>query len=287
MHRDYKLSIVLPCYNEQDNLPNLLPTLKKLFADAEIILVDDASTDQSCAIAETHQVQVIRHKHNLGNGACIKTGARAASGEVVVFMDADGQHNPQDIDKLLDKLDEGYDMVVGARAGSSHASLLRRIGNGFYNRLASYISRFEIEDLTSGFRAARAELFRKFLHLYPNGFSYPTTSTMAFIRSGYQVGYQPIVALKREGKSHIRPIKDGLRFLVIIFKIGTLFSPLKLFVPISILHFVVGVSYYLYTYTTQGRFTNMSAIFIIASMLIFLIGLISEQITALLYQRKD
>jgi len=282
-----ELSIILPCYNEANNLPKFLPKLREAFSDAEIIIVDDGSTDDSCSIAQSHGVKIISHKHNMGNGACIKSGARAANGKNLVFMDADGQHNPADIPAMLEKLHSGYDMVVGARAQQSHASLLRRIGNGFYNWLASHIARFNIQDLTSGFRAVNAKRFREFIHLYPNGFSYPTTCTMAFIRSGYQIGYVPIIALKRGGKSHIRPVKDGLRFLVIIFKIGTLFSPLKVFIPISLLHLLVGVSYYFYTYATQGRFTNMSAIFIIASMLIFLIGLVSEQITALLYQRKD
>ncbi len=280
-------SIVMPCFNEAINLPKVISNLKELYPQAEIILVDDASTDNSVEIAQSLGIRVVPHQKNLGNGACIKTGARAASHEITVFLDSDGQHAPADIQRLLDRLHQGYDMVVGARAQSSHASFFRRVANGIYNRLASGITRYPIQDLTSGFRAVRTQLFRQFLYLYPNRFSYPTTCTMAFIRAGYQIDYVPITAGKRAGKSHINPLHDGVRFLVIIFKVGTLYSPLKVFLPIAVLHFLVGVSYYAYTYATQGRFTNMSALFIVAAMLIFLIGLVSEQITALLYQRKD
>jgi len=285
--RNYSLSIVLPCYNEAQNLEPLLKKLKQVQPDAELLIIDDCSSDDSRKIAEQQAIKVVRHLQNMGNGACIKTGIRNAQGDVVIFMDADGQHDPDDINLLLDRLDEGYDMVVGARSQASHASFLRRVGNNFYNKIASYITRYKIEDLTSGFRAVRAKKFREFVHLYPNGFSYPTTCTMAFIRSGYQIAYVPIVAGTRGGKSHLNPIRDGLRFLIIIFKVGTLYSPLKLFIPISLLHFATGISYYMYTYFTAGRFTNMSALFIIAAMLIFLIGLVSEQITALLYQKNE
>lgn len=287
MPREYSLSIVLPCYNEAHNLDALLSKLKQVQPDAELLLIDDCSSDNSCEIARQNAIKVVSHLRNMGNGACIKTGIRNALGDVVIFMDADGQHDPDDIEALLDKLDTGYDMVVGARSQDSHASFLRKVGNNFYNKIASYMTRYKIEDLTSGFRAVRAHKFREFVHLYPNGFSYPTTCTMAFIRSGYQVGYSPIVAGTRGGKSHLSPIRDGLRFLIIIFKVGTLYSPLKLFIPISLVHFLTGVSYYMYTYFTAGRFTNMSALLIIAAMLIFLIGLVSEQITALLYHKKE
>lgn len=287
-HTTLKLSIVLPCYNEALNLPGVIKKLKQLtIPNTEILIIDDASKDESVAIAESHGVRVVRHRTNMGNGACIKTGARNARGQFIVFMDADGQHDPNDIPTFLSKLEEGYDMVVGARSGASQASLFRRLANAFYNDFATFITNFKVQDLTSGFRAVDAEKFREFMHLYPNGFSYPTTCTMAFIRAGYQLCYIPIIAHKRGGKSHISITKDGVRFLLIIFKIGTLYSPLKLFLPISILHFVTGVSYYLYTYTVWGRFTNMSALLIIAAMLIFLIGLVSEQITALLYHRKE
>ncbi len=201
-------------------------------------------------------------------------------------MDADGQHDPADIPRLLALIGKGFDMVVGARQKGSQADIGRGLANALYNRLASYMTNQKVQDLTSGFRAVRADKFREFLHLLPNGFSYPTTSTMAFFRAGYPVAYEPIHAAPREGESHIKPIKDGVRFLLIIFKVGTLYSPLKLFAPASLLFFLLGVGYYLYTFVTEGRFTNMSALLLTTAVIIFLIGLVSEQITALMYKES-
>ena len=233
-------------------------------------------------------VRVISHPYQKGNGAAIKTGARHATGDIIVFMDGDGQHRPEDIPRLLAKLDEGYDMVVGARVSrKSQAGLHRAAANGFYNRFASWMTGHEVLDLTSGFRVVKASLFKRFLYLLPNGFSYPTTITMAFFRSGYSVAYEPIEVDKRIGKSHIRLVRDGVRFLLIIFKIGTLFSPLKLFLPISLAFFTTGLGYYAYTFLTTGRFTNMSALLFVTSVLIFLIGLVSEQITSLMYRDRE
>ena len=195
-------------------------------------------------------VQVLTQPYSMGNGAAIKRGARTAAGDVIVFMDADGQHDPADIARLLDKLDQGYDMVVGARDWSGQAGVGRGVANTIYNRLASWMTGFTVRDLTSGFRAVRADKFREFLHLLPNGFSYPTTITMAFFRSAYAVAYEPIAVAKRIGKSHIRPLRDGMRFLLIIFKIATLYSPLKLFVPASAAFFLLGLGYYVYTFVT-------------------------------------
>ena len=223
----------------------------------------------------------------MGNGAAIKTGARAASGEVLLFMDADGQHRPEEIRRLLNRLEEGYDMVVGARSRKSQAGTHRAAANGFYNRLASWMVGQKIDDLTSGFRVVRAAKFRKFLYLLPNGFSYPTTITMSFFRAGFAVSYVPIEASRRIGKSHMRLIRDGIRFLLIIFKIGTLYSPLKLFFPISLSFFATGLGYYFYTYLIYQRFTNMSVLLFITSVLIFLMGLVSEQITSLNYKDSD
>jgi hypothetical protein len=202
-------------------------------------------------------------------------------------MDADGQHSPGDVDRLLAELGNGYEMVVGARTAGSHASVPRGLANALYNLLASWITGRRVQDLTSGFRAARADRFREFLHLLPNGFSYPTTITMCFLRAGYPVKYIPITAASRVGRSHIRPLRDGLRFMLIIFRIGTLYSPLKIFFPVSALLFLLGIGNYAYTYVTAERFTNMSALLLLASVLVFLIGLVSEQITALMYQRHD
>jgi glycosyltransferase involved in cell wall biosynthesis len=282
----YDTSIILPSKNEADSLIKLLPVLRNKFPDAEIVVVDDGSTDNTVDICTQHKVKVISHVYSMGNGAAIKTGARSAQGQILVFMDADGQHDPEDIQHLLDKINDGYDMVVGARQLDTHASLTRRIGNTVYNKLASWMTGFHIEDLTSGFRAARTRHFRKFLYLLPNKFSYPTTSTMAFFRSGLPVGYVPIKALNRSGerKSHIRLFHDGFRFLIIILKIGTLFSPMRFFLPISAVLFVAGLGYYGYTYFAWGRLTNMTAILFLASLFTFLIGIVSEQISALHYK---
>ncbi|HEY1075956.1 MAG TPA: glycosyltransferase family 2 protein, partial [Fontimonas sp.] len=218
----------------------------------------------------------------------IKRGARAAKGEVLIFMDADGQHDPALIPRLLTRLEEGHDMVVGARDRAGQASLHRGLANRFYNRLASWMTGHRVHDLTSGYRAVRASRFREFLYLLPNGFSYPTTCTMAFFRSAYPVAYETIPVYSRVGtNSHIRLLRDGLRFLLIIFKIATLYSPLKLFAPLGALFFFVGLGYYGYTFANTGRFTNMSALLFSAAVIIFLIGLISEQITALMYKRDQ
>jgi glycosyltransferase involved in cell wall biosynthesis len=280
------LSIIMPAKNEAESIAGVVSTARSLFPDAEIIVVDDGSTDETGALAEDAGAIVLRHPESLGNGASVKSGARAASGAILVFMDADGQHDPRDINKLLAKLDEGYMMAIGARDSGSHASVGRLFANGVYNEIASKLSGRRILDLTSGFRVARARLFKQFLYLLPNGFSYPTTITMAFLRSGYPICFEPIVAAKRTGKSHIRPIRDGIRFLVIIFKIATLYSPLKIFLPTGALFFLAGMGNYIYTYTTAGRFTNMSMLLLSAAVIIFLIGLISEQITALTYRQS-
>ncbi|RRJ83891.1 glycosyltransferase family 2 protein [Aestuariirhabdus litorea] len=279
------ISVVLPAKNEAEGLKRVLPALLEMKVLLEIIVVDDGSEDDTAKTAADLGVTVICHPYSMGNGAAIKTGARAATGEVIVFMDGDGQHQAKDIPALLAMLEEGYDMVVGARSSGSQASVGRWAANSFYNRLASLMVGHKVEDLTSGFRAVRADRFREFLYLLPNGFSYPTTSTMAFFRAGYSVGYYPITALKREGKSHINLLRDGVRFLLIIFKIGTLYSPLKLYLPVSVLFFLLGSGYYLYTFLAIGRFTNMSALLLSTSVIIFLIGLVSEQITSLMYQQ--
>ncbi len=281
------VSIVLPARNESASLALLLPELKRRAPEAEIIVVDDGSSDDSVAVCQANGVSVISHPYGMGNGAAIKTGARAARGETLVFMDADGQHQAEDVPRLLAKLAEGYDMAIGARSKESQAGLHRAIANGFYNRLASWMTDQPIADLTSGFRAVIASKFRKFLYLLPNGFSYPTTITMSFFRAGYGVAYLPIHAPKRIGSSHMRLLRDGLRFLLIIFKIGTLYSPLKLFFPVSMAFFATAVAYYLYTFLTVHRLTNMSVLLFITSVLVFLIGLVSEQITALNFKDSE
>jgi glycosyltransferase involved in cell wall biosynthesis len=280
------LSIIIPAKNESKGLRGILPELKSLYPGAEIIVIDDASSDDTLAISKSFDVRVIQHPYSKGNGAAIKSGLRAAKGDVLVCMDADGQHRPCDIEKLLAKMDQGYDMVVGARNRKGQANIHRGIANGFYNKFASWMVGHKVEDLTSGFRAANTRKFREFLTLLPNKFSYPTTITMSFFRVGYSVGYVPIDMQQRVAgtKSHIKLWQDGIRFLLIIFKIGTLFSPLKLFFPISLSFFFTACAYYLYTLVNFSRFTNMSALLFTTSVLIFLMGLISEQITSLIYK---
>ena len=279
-----KVSIVLPAKNESAAIGQTLAQIQQLQLAHEIIVVNDGSTDQTKQVAESAGAKVVTHPYSKGNGAAIKTGARTATGDIIVFMDADGQHDPQDITRLIEKIEQGYDLVVGARQKGSQASIGRGIANALYNNLATYMTEQKVEDLTSGFRAVRADKFREFLYLLPNGFSYPTTSTMAFFRAGYSVGYVPIHAAKRIGKSHIRPLKDGVRFFLIIFKIATLFSPLKMFLPIAVMLFMMATGWYGYTLWDAGRFTNMSALLYTGSIMIFLMGLISEQVTALMYK---
>lgn len=283
-----KISIIIPAKNEEKGLSVVLTELVARFPHFEIIVVNDGSTDNTEKVCLANKVKVVNHPYSMGNGAAIKSGARAANGSVFVFMDADGQHRPEDVQKLIEEYQSSeFDMIVGARGSKSQASVARLFGNGLYNRVASYMTGHKIADLTSGLRVVNANKFKQFLYLLPNGFSYPTTCTMAFFRAGYSVKYTPIFTPKRIGKSHLNIFKDGSRFFLIIFKIGTLYSPLKLFFPASLLFFILGVSYYLYTYMTDGRFTNMSMLLFTTSILIFLLGLVSEQITSLMYQSDN
>lgn len=281
------ISIVLPAKNEAAALGALLPKLKAAQPEAEIIVVDDGSTDNTATVCAAHGVRTVRQAYSMGNGAAIKRGAREAKGETLVFLDADGQHDPNDIARLLIRLGNGFDMVVGARDWSGQAGVGRGVANALYNRLASWMTGFDVRDLTSGFRVVRATKFREFIHLLPNGFSYPTTITMAFFRSAYAIAYESLTVHQRIGKSHIRPLRDGMRFLLIIFKIATLYSPLKLFLPVTFFFFVCGLGNYLYTFLTFHRFTNMSVLLLSAAVIIFLVGLISEQITSLMYRRDE
>ena len=280
------LSILIPAKNEAASIGGVVTTAHAEFPDAEIIVVDDGSTDDTARVAEEAGAIVVRHPESLGNGAAVKSGGRGGEGDILALMDGDGQHDPREFGKLLPRLSEGYEMAVGARESGSHANIGRLFANGFYNEIASMMTGRRISDLTSGFRVARARLFKEFLYLLPNGFSYPTTITMAFMRSGHSVCFEPVHVAQREGSSHIRPIRDGIRFLVIIFKIATLYAPLKIFLPISGFFLASGLGWYVFTFLSTGRFTNMSLLLCSASVIVFLIGLISEQITALTFSKS-
>lgn len=282
-----KVSVVLPARNEAGALRALLPKLREVMPQAEILVIDDGSTDDTAAVCESAGVTRIAHPQGRGNGAAVKTGARRACGDVIVLMDADGQHRPEDVPRLIGKLDEGYAMVVGARGVGSQAGVHRALANGLYNRFATWMVGHRILDLTSGFRAVHATRFRQFLYLLPNGFSYPTTITMCFFRAGFPVAYLPIRTEERVGASHIKLVRDGLRFLLIILKVGTLYSPLKLFLPISLTFFLLGAGYYVYTWWTLRGFTALSALLFVTSVLVFLIGLVSEQITTLYFKDSE
>ena len=280
-------SIIIPAKNEQQGLQRLLPEIRSIFPDIAIIVVDDGSRDETQSIALKFKASVICHPYSMGNGAAIKTGARACKTENMIFMDADGQHDPQSINQLMAKLNGGYDMVIGARTTNSQASMIRAAGNKLYSYLASKVTGHKILDLTSGFRAVKRDLFNKFLYLLPNGFSYPTTITMAFFRSGYAVAYESIHSEKRIGKSHIKLARDGARFFIIIIKIASLYSPLKVFTPAAAVIASLGLINYAYTYISAARFTNMSALLFIVSIIIFMFGLLAEQITILSYAASE
>jgi glycosyltransferase involved in cell wall biosynthesis len=281
-----RTSIVIPVFNEANNLRTLLTKIDELgLAAAEIVVVDDGSTDESAMIALQAGATVVRHPYNIGNGAAIKSGIRAARGKYLVFMDGDGQHKPEDIPRLL-KEAETYHMVVGARSKGSKCRLHRNAANAIYNLLASYVTQFRVKDLTSGFRVLERLDALRFIDLLPNTFSYPTTLTLAYLRSGLTVRYLPIQTLYRSGTSKISLVTDGIRFLLIITKIATLFSPFRIFLPVSFFFFVVGMANYLYTYFVTGRLTNMSVFMWTTAVIIFMLGLISEQIASLRMERQ-
>jgi len=280
------ISIVIPAHNEAGTIGGIIAEVRQIVPDAEIIVVDDASTDGTATVAREAGARVISHPYNIGNGAAVKTGIRAATGDTIVLMDGDGQHNPADIPLLLAAA-QTHDMVVAARDPRTHANVFRRYANACYNLLASYVTQVRIKDLTSGFRVVQRQVILRYLYLLPNTFSYPTTITLAYLRSGRSIAYVPTYARQRKGMSKIRPLHDGVNFFLIIIKIATLFSPLLVFLPISFFFFITGIAYYLYTYVVMHRFTNMSALLIITSVVLFMMGLISEQITQLRYDRIE
>ena len=282
-----KVSVIIPAYNESMTIRRVIDSITSLHSDFELIVVDDGSSDDTASVAKEAGATVYSHPHNIGNGAAMKTGIRHANGEILVFMDADAQHDVSDLEKILQYFPE-YDMVVGSRSLGQHASWGRALGNKTYNWLASYVAKFPVEDLTSGFRAIKSHIARPFLYLLPNTYSYPTTLTLGVLRSGRSVKYIPInVRNRRTGKSKIRPVRDAVRFLMIMIKICTLYSPLRIFLPVSFFMFLLGFSYYAYTYISWGRFTNMSALLFTTSILIFMMGLVSEQICQMRFDKSE
>ena len=286
-HQPHPLvTVLLPAYNEETSIGTTIRNIRQLHPEFEILVVDDGSTDNTRQEALNAGAKVHSHPYNIGNGAAVKTGIRQASGDWVLMMDADGQHSPQDISGLLAHKEE-FDMVVGARTRASDTSMHRDLANFTYNSFASYVCKFQIKDLTSGFRLVRKKTALQFLNLLPNTFSYPSTITMAFLRSGHTIKYVPIKALRRAGKSKIKLLRDGTRFFLIITKIATLYSPLRVFIPISMMFMFSGMAYYLYTFITTHRFSNMSALLFTTSIIIFMMGLVSEQVTQLRYDRTE
>jgi glycosyltransferase involved in cell wall biosynthesis len=279
------VSIVIPAFNERESIADVVGVLRAAAAWREIIVVDDGSTDGTGDQASAAGATVIRHGYNIGNGAAVKNGIRRATGEYILVVDADGQHPPEDALRLVARLGE-YDMVIGARSIETQATQARRAGNSALNRLASYLTGREIPDLTSGFRGARASGLREYLHLLPNGFSTPTTTTLAFLKGGYSVAFEPIHARQRSGQSKIRLARDGTKFLMIIFKLITLFSPLRIFLPLSLASFLVGTAYAAWTIATQRHVTNSSVLLILFAVVVLLVGLVSEQISALRFEGR-
>ncbi len=285
-HAKPLVTVLIPAYNEDLSIGNTVRRIKELHPDFEVLVVDDGSTDNTMRVAMEAGANVWPHPYNIGNGAAVKSGLRCAQGEWVVMMDADGQHNPEDIAKLLEYKDK-YDMVVGARSKKSQTSFHRDMANKLYNWFASYVTKFKIEDLTSGFRLMRVSTVRQFIYLLPNTFSYPSTLTMAYLRSGRSVTYIPVKTKSRVGKSKIKIVEDGVRFFLIITKIASLFSPLRVFLPISFGLFSMGLGYYFYTFFSSGRFTNMSALLLNSAIIVFMIGLVAEQISQMRYDKIE
>jgi len=280
-----EVSIVIPAFNEAAAIGTCVRDLLSAAAWREIVVVDDGSTDGTAAAAEGAGARVVRHPYNKGNGAAVKSGIRAITGPYVLIMDGDGQHQPADARRITERLGE-YDLVVGARTTGSQAGMTRQAGNALLNRLAGLLTERDIPDLTSGFRGARRECLLEFLHLLPNGFSTPTTTTMAFIRAGYSVAFEPIQARTRVGTSKIRLSRDGPRFLLIMLRVMTVFSPLRVFLPIALASFLTGVGYALWTIATQRHVTNSSVLLIMLAVIVFLVGLVSEQVSALRFDGR-
>ncbi|MBW1811383.1 MAG: glycosyltransferase family 2 protein [Deltaproteobacteria bacterium] len=283
-----ELSVVIPALNEEGALADVLARLKKVLADKtyEILLIDDGSDDETAKIGRENGARVISHPYRKGNGAAIKRGIREALGQAILLMDADGQHPPEEIPRLLDEL-EGHDMAVGARAKGTGQKAHRWMANRLFSMLASYLAAERIPDLTSGFRVLKAQVAKRYVDLLPNTFSYPSTLTITLARAGYTIAHVPIIADQSKSPSKIRPPADGLRFLYILLKVGVGLAPFRVFFPLSLVLFLLGLGWYVFTYISYQRFTNMSALLLCTAVIIFMLGLIAEQIAQLRRERRD
>ncbi len=280
------VTVIIPAFNEEGSIGALVAGVRSIDESYRVLVVDDGSADRTAEEARAAGADVYRHPYNIGNGGAVKSGIREAGGDIFVFMDGDGQHDPKDIPRLLSHLPE-YDLVVGARSWADQASVGRAVGNAVYNRFASYVAKFPVLDLTSGFRAVKAHVARSMIYLLPNTYSYPTTMTLAVLRTGLSLKYVPIkTKLRRKGKSNISLFRDGVRFFMIITRICTLFSPFRVFLPVSAVMFSLGLVRYVYSYLFYGRFTNMSALLFSTSVIIFMMGMISEQISQMRFERR-
>ena len=277
------VSIIIPAYQEEEAIgqvvANVLRVARELGCPYEVLVVDDGSTDNTGGAARYAGAQVLVHPYNRGYGAALKTGIRAATSRTVLFLDADGQHDPEDIRCLLAER-KVYDMVVGARRRSQGAPLWRKPGKLFLGWLANNLTGRNIPDLKSGFRAIAREMALRFLPIMPDGFSFSTTSTIAAFRGGYKVQYIPIQVAHRVGKSTVTMI-DGFKTIMLIIRIVTLFAPLRVFLPVSAATFVLGVGFVIQGYLSAGAASIKGIMVILASILFFLFGILVDQVTAI------
>jgi glycosyltransferase involved in cell wall biosynthesis len=279
------VTIVVPAFNEGESIATIVTALRAAAPWHEVLVIDDGSTDGTGESSARAGARVLRHPYNKGNGAAVKTAIRAATTEWIAIVDGDGQHPAEDVMRLVSRLGD-FDLVIGAREPRTQATSLRRIGNALLNWVASYLTERPIPDLTSGFRAARRDHLLEFIHMLPNGFSTPTTTTLAFIKAGYNVAFEPIGARQRVGKSKIRLASDGAKFLLILLKVITIFSPLRIFAPISALTFLVGAVYGVWNFIYHARIPNGAVILLMFSISVLLVGLISEQIATLRFEGR-
>ena len=286
------LTVIVPIYNERERVIDTLSRILAVPLDTEVLAVDDCSSDGSSELVEQFakehpSVRVFHHPYNMGNGATVKTGLRNARAPFVMIADADGQHPPEEIPRFFEKVQD-YDLVVGQRATGTEATLFRNFGNWVFNTFASYVAGCRIPDLTCGMRAMKRDIALEFIDLFPNGFSLSATSTLSVIKAGYSIAWIPIKSPKRAGKSKIRPLTDGSKFLLIIVRIAVFFKPLRVFLPISLFALFLGILDFTVTVISEGRIhiSPFAGLMFQSFLLIFLMGLMSEQIANLRFSGR-